>query len=123
MIAKAECGVVLMESTTLVDVLPAGSDAGENVGLAPTGKPETVNMTVPSSVPFDGATIKPKVAGLPALTVMLAAGAVTLKSATVSVSALVEPPPGDGLLTVTLNGPLCAKSLGNSDAVSDVELT
>ena len=75
---SAECGVVAIESITVADMLPAGSDGGENVPLAPVGKPETVNVTVPPSVPLEGAITRLKFPGLPAVTVALAAGAVTL---------------------------------------------
>jgi hypothetical protein len=112
-----------MESITLVDTLPAGSAAGENVALASAGRPETLNMMVLPSVPFKGATIRPKLAGLPAVTLALAVGTATVKSPTVNSRALVKPPPGDGLLTTMLKFPLCVKSLAGSAAVSDVGLT
>jgi hypothetical protein len=120
---EAVCGVVVMESETFALLDPAGSVAGENKGLAFGGSPVAVNITVPASVPFEGATANVKLAGWPAGTVEAGVEAFTLKSGTVTWSAVVVPPPGDGLLTVTFSVPLCVKSLAGSTAVSEVELT
>jgi hypothetical protein len=46
------CGVVVIESATLVLLLPATRLDGMNAGLAPEGSPEAENETVSPSVPF-----------------------------------------------------------------------
>jgi hypothetical protein len=103
----AECAVVAMVSVTGVTPLPAGIVAeGEKDAVAPIGKDDSVNITGFAVVPFEGATVRLKIPGLPATTELAGVGTLILKSSTRIVSAAVGPPPGAGLLTAIFRLPL-----------------
>ena len=51
---------------------------GENEAVAPAGSPAAVKVMRLEKVPFDGATIRLKTAGWPAVTVAEEMGAVTV---------------------------------------------
>ncbi len=112
-----------MESVTFVLLAPAGSDDGENDAVEFGGTPDALKFTVPPSEPFAGATASVKLAGCPAETEEVEAGAVTVKSATANASAEVVPPPGDGLLTMIFKVAPGVIAFGGRTAVSDVVLT
>jgi hypothetical protein len=59
------CLVIVIESITLTELLPSviGVD-GEKEAVAPAGSPETVNVTGLANAPFEGATVRLKLAGL-----------------------------------------------------------
>jgi hypothetical protein len=122
--ASGECGVVAMDSTTVVLPLPAGTvPDGMNEAVEPTGNPVTVKETGLAVAVFAGVNVKLKFTGLPATTELLSVDAVILKSSTMTASAEVVPPPGFGLLTVMFNVPLRTKSLAVRAALREVELT
>ena len=61
-----------MLNVTFVSGLPAGSVAGENVAVAPVGRPVTVKFSGFGKVfPDPGLTVNPKVAVPPGATVAL----------------------------------------------------
>lgn len=112
-----------IERATLALFVPAASEAGEKAEDAFVGNPEIENATAPPRVPFEGTTASVKLAGCPASTLKAEFATLTVKSATVSVSADVVPPLGAGLFTVIFKAPLVAKSLAMSSAMSEVGLT
>lgn len=120
---RAVCAIVAMESVTFVLLVPAGSEDGENDAVEFGGTPDALKFTVPPNEPFAGATASMKLAGCPAETVELEAGAVTAKSATAKASAEVMPPPGDGLFTVIFSVAPGVITFVGRTAVSDVALT
>lgn len=98
--------------------VPALTDAGLNVAVAPVGKPEAVNVTAPGNAPPTVAVAIEKLAALPAVTVCDAVVAVTLKSVIVRVSEFDVPPPGVGFTTVIAAVPAPAMSAAVIAAVS-----
>ena len=123
------CGMVVIESVTLLLFDPAGSDEGLNVALAFAGNPEALNEIALPKVPLnaDGATASMKLPGCPATTEDVEGCVEKLKSGTTIASAGVAPPPGAGLITVTLRTrlelPEFTKSPAGICAESDVALT
>jgi hypothetical protein len=91
----------------VIDVpVPALTDAGLNVAVAPVGKPAALNVTEPGNAPPTVAVAIAKLAGDPAMTVCVVVVAVTLKSVIVRVSEFEVPPPGVGFTTVIAAVPL-----------------
>lgn len=98
--------------------VPALTDAGLNVAVAPVGKPLALKVTEPGNAPPTVAVAIAKLAGDPAVIVCVAVVAVTLKSVIVSVSEFEVPPPGVGFTTVIAAVPFDAMSAAVIAAVS-----
>jgi len=60
---RAVCGIVVIMSDTFPPVLAAGSNVGENVGVALGGIGDAENVTVLLKAPLEGATANVKVPG------------------------------------------------------------
>jgi len=59
----AVCGIVVIMSVTVVLMLPAARDVGENVAVALGGTVEAEKVTVLPKTPFEGATANVKLPG------------------------------------------------------------
>jgi hypothetical protein len=81
--------------TDIAVPVPALTDDGLNVALAPIGRPLAVKVTAPGNAPPTVAVAIVKFAEPPAVTVCVAVVALTLKSVIVSVSKFEVPPPGE----------------------------
>ncbi len=92
--AVAVRGVVV---TVIVVLLPAVTEGGLNIAVAPTGKPVAVNVTGPGKAPPTGAVAITNSAGWPAVAVCGPVVLVVVKSMMLNVSALDVPPPGAAL--------------------------
>jgi hypothetical protein len=80
--------VVLTESMVVGAEEPVtDTDEDENVQAAPAGRPPQLTLTVPVN-PFTGVTVIVELPDPPAVTVRLAGFAATVKSLTVSVTAV-----------------------------------
>ena len=112
----------MIESATLVLLLPATRLDGVNAALAPEGRLEAENETVSPSVPFIAVSDKLKFAIWPAVMVWLEEGAVTLKSATglLTVNDTTTDGFPPGFATVTSGVPATAMALAGMAACNSV---
>jgi hypothetical protein len=104
-------------------LVPGVSEGGLKAAVAPSGRPETLNVTA-FAKPFAllGATVMGIEPELPAVTVR-EAGPLSAKSSTAKLTAAEGPPPGGTLLTVTVGAAIEETSLAEIVAVNCVELT
>ena len=117
-----------MVSCEITDELPGLADTGENVAVAPLGRPLADSATEPAKVPFCAAMVMLYCADPPGCTVCgevlePSVNVGTDAALTVKLTALDVPPPGAGVVTVTGRAPAVVIALAGIAAVSSVALT